>query len=271
MSNYVNNVNVQSTTYALGPLMSTASGGIVDNKSGVYSLYNNCIIHANVYDNSASTINSNLVLNTDVTVGGGTVLNNTTIIGGGGMSLASLFDNAAFINCTATMGGMIYGSNSGNTFIGLYGYGGSAEFHTEMLLHGVNNIVQGYASYTSAGFHAVATKTVPLYVSYNNNTGITFPTGCCGMYTIAVINPDVCDKFNFVVKNQNIQSDFDLYYSNSYYYCSSTGNVGISIANGILYLYTRYGNGGTAQVTLSYDVASYTGGDSGSDDSSYSY
>lgn len=275
MSNYVNNVNVQNTTYALGPLMSTASGGIVDNKSGVYSAGNNCIIHANVYDYSASVINSNLVLNTNVSVGDDTTLYNTTIIGGGGMSLSGgdWFNSAAFINCDTSSNGTVYGGGAhGNTFIGLYGYSVNDGFDTNMLLGGTNNVVQGYASYTNAaGFHAVATRTVYLYASYPTNTSIEFPPSCCGVYTITVINPDVCDKFNFVVKNQNIQSDFNMYASNSYYYCSSTGNVGISISNGNLYLYTTRGDGGTTQVTLSYDVVPYAGGSSSSDDDSYSY
>lgn len=268
MSNYVNNVNVQNTTYALGPLMSTASGGIVDNQSTAYSSYNNCIIHADVYAPDASMLDSNLILNTNVSAGQYAEVIRTTIIGGGGLQLADdteCYDNT-FINCSVNNSAFIYtGACAGNTFIGLYGQAINPGINTNILLTGVNNVVQGSASYVnSVGMHAVATKTINMYVSYDNNTGISFPNNCYGMYTITVTRPKACDKFDFVVKNKRLQSDFRsdaYYYSNSYYYCSSTGSVGISIDNGTLYLYTPYGaDNDIAQVTLSYDVIPYTGG-----------
>lgn len=260
MSNYVNNVKVGDTTYTLGPLASTASGGIVDNVAGSYSSYNNCIIHAGVHTSNSSEFDGNLILNTDVNVGQYATLNNTTIIGGGGMSLvgAGSFPYTAFINCDTSIGsGVSCCSTSGDTFIGLYGCSNSS-FNTYMLLRGINNIVQGYAYCTDAGFHAVATKTIDLQSNYGNSTGIYFPvTNCCGMYTITVLNSTVYDKFDFVVKSGEIQPTSNTYWSGTYLYCSATNSIGIKLYNASLSLYTSYGYGGPTQVTLSYDVIPY--------------
>jgi len=276
MSNYVNYVNVSSTSYALGPLMSTASGGIVDNTSGVYSDYNNCIIHGNIIGSNLSMVDSNAILNANVNIGdyGGCV--NTAVIGGS-VALSGDCSNNAFINCSNIYDGTIECADIyNNTFIGLYGYSVADTFSEDMLLSGVNNVVQGYAEYVNAaGFHATATKTLgSLYASVSLSTGIYFDPGAVYYCNFVLLGSSSAADCRIFVKNGMVSSCYDTEY---YYYGSDkwiaptqygSSYALFTIRDNELYIYT-YDDIPCAQLTISYDVVPAIGGGSSSSSGSY--
>ena len=278
MSNYVNNVNVGGSMYTLGPLASTASGGIIDNVSGSYSSNNNCIIHTNLNASSVSTINDTLMLNAGVYAGNGAVIDSTCIIGGymsfGDYSWCTL---DTFINCNCS-NGTFFPDQGGNTFIGLSC--NSNPVSESLLLSGINNTVMGYSSsYTGfIGLHATATKTISLYSYYGTDTGIIFPSGVAGLYHITMFAPTIRGSMYFTMLDGSLNTS-ELYMHNSYYYSNSdytsSQGIGISFSNywygsggSTLYVSAAYSVEAPLQITISYDVLPYTGGSGSSSDSS---
>lgn len=277
MSNYVNYVNVESTSYALGPLMSTSNGGIVDNKSNTYSQYNNCIIHTNTSTSGASAIDNTAMINTNVHVSSGITVSSATILGGslaiGGSS--EWCTGTTFIGCNTTNGTFLPASNAdGNVFaFSLY----SDVADEGLLLTGVKNIATGYGTSDCFGWHATATATIKYFNSYATTyTGIAFPDDCIGLYDITIVNSRVYDKFSFVAANRNVVSDhrFVIYSWNDYYYnVNNSDYVGIRIDNntGQLLLYTQQPVDGPVQITIDYTAMAYDGSDSSSGSGSDSH
>ena len=218
MSNYVNNVNVGGNVYTLGPLMSTPSGGVVDNNSNTYSDGKNVIIAATQSLNSY-TNSSNIFINCSVDLASLDGNTSSNVIIGGNVSItnpyayARDYSNNTFLNCSISSLELVPGYYSeyasyNRTYIGV----SASHMYEELALAGCPNVIMGTADGYTTGIHGIATST--LY-SWNNYmrcyTGMFIPYNSMttyGVYRISVMTPFMSDcsgTWRMIVVNNSIE------------------------------------------------------------------